>query len=68
MVQSWKETLTAPRRRVGATSERKSGTACFGSFFFFFLGGANSLLFYYLLLSRTKGARRASEGEIKTYS
>ena len=43
VVHSWKETLTAPRRRVGATSERKSGTAWFAKpmatpilFFFFF--------------------------------
>ena len=57
MVQSWKETLTAPRRRVGATSERKSGTACFGSFFFFFGGGEFSVI---LLSSSLKNKRSAS--------
>ena len=56
MVQSWKETLTAPRRRVGATSERKSGTACFGSFFFFG-GGEFSVI---LLSSSLKNKRSAS--------
>ena len=57
MVQSWKETLTAPRRRVGATSERKSGTACFGSLFFFFGGGEFSVI---LLSSSLKNKRSAS--------
>ena len=61
MVQSWKETLTAPRRRVGATSERKSGTACFGSFFFFFFGGGEFsviLLYSYLKNKRSASSER----------
>ena len=60
MVQSWKETLTAPRRRVGATSERKSGTACFGSFFFFFLGGGE---FSVILLSSSLKNKRSASSE-----
>ena len=60
MVQSWKETLTAPRRRVGATSERKSGTACFGSFFFFFFGGGE---FSVILLSSSLKNKRSASSE-----